>query len=409
VKILFVCHRFPYPPTQGGNIRSFNMIRHLSRHASVTVASIVHSQAEADAGAGIEPYCDNYKAFVVPEWRAWLQMILRVPSPIPSSLGYFASAHLRRFIAKEAATGGYDMAFVHCSSVAPYVAGFHGLPKLLDFADMDSAKWALYADARPFPLSFVYGLEAWKLRRLEASLAADFDLSTCTTAAELETLDELGTAPATGWFPNGVDIEFFQPTPEPWDPDLICFTGRMDYFPNQQGVSWFAREVLPLVQAQRPAARFTAVGAAPPAAIRKLAELPGVTVTGTVPDVRPFTQRAAVSVAPLFLARGVQNKVLESMAMGVPVVSSLPAARGVDAVPGEHLLTAEGPPEFARAVLSLMADTARRDQLARAGRERVLSHHTWARAMQVMDELLANRFPDRWPQQSATDLASAVV
>ena len=409
MKLLFVCHRFPFPPTQGGNIRSFNMIRHLAQQASVTVASVVHSQAEAEAGSGIEPYCDNYKAFVVPEWCAWLQMILRVPSLTPSSLGYFASAQLQDFIAEEVRTGQYDMAFVHCSSVAPYVAGFHDLPKLLDFADMDSAKWALYAQARRFPLSLVYGLEAWKLRRLEASLAAAFDLSTCTTAAELETLDELGTAPATGWFPNGVDTEFFQPTAEAWDPDLICFTGRMDYFPNQQGVGWFAREVLPLIQAQRPAARFTAVGAAPPPAVQKLAELPGVTVTGTVPDVRPFTQRAAASVAPLFLARGVQNKVLEAMSMGVPVVSSLPAARGVDAVPGEHLLTAQGPAEFAQAVLSLMTDPARREQLARAGRERVLSHHTWPRAMQVMDELLAKQFPGQWSQQSATDLASAFV
>ena len=397
MKILFLCHRFPYPPTQGGNIRSFNMIRHLSQRAHVTVASIAHSTEAAAEGAGIEPYCNSYRAIVLPKWQAWLQMIARVPTLTPSSLGYFASGQLRHFIDRELRTGAYDLIVVHCSSVAPYVAGFSDLPKVLDFADMDSAKWSLYADTLGLPMSVVYGVEGWKLRRLESALARDFDLTTVTTAAELETLDDLGTARRTGWFPNGVDTEFFQPSEADWDPDQICFTGKMDYFPNEQAVAWFAREVLPLIRQTRPTAAFSIVGASPTAAVRELADLPGVTVTGTVPDVRPFSHRAAVVVAPLFLARGVQNKVLEAMAMGVPVVSSHPAARGVDAVPGEHLLTAEGAEDFAQAVLGLMNDPARRRALGDAGRDRVLSHHTWPKAMEAMDRLLHASLPDLWP------------
>lgn len=402
MKVLFLCHRFPYPPTQGGNIRSFNMIRHLAGRADLTVASIVHSREEAEAGAGIEAHCARYTAALVPEWRAWLQMLARVPGPSPSSLGYFASGKLRTFIASEVATGNYDFAVVHCSSVAPYLAGYRGLPKMLDFADMDSAKWSLYAQVRPFPLSAVFGLEGWKLARLERRLAGVFDLSTCATAAELETLDAFGTATSTGWFPNGVDTDFFRPTDAAPDPDLICFTGRMDYFPNQQAVEWFARSVMPLIRSRRPTARFVAIGAAPPPAIRRLAELPGIAVTGTVPDVRTYAQRANVSVAPLFLARGVQNKVLEAMSMGIPVVCSTAAARGVDAVPGEHLLTAAGAEEYADRVVELLSDRAGRDALARAGRQRILSHHTWPRAMQTMDELLAARFPTLFEAQESS-------
>jgi sugar transferase (PEP-CTERM/EpsH1 system associated) len=253
---------------------------------------------------------------------------------------------------------------------------------------MDSEKWAMYADERHFPLSLGYWIESVKLRRVEARLAARFDLATCTTLAELETLRGLGTARSTGWFPNGVDTEFFSPAAEPPDPDLVCFSGRMDYFPNQQGVTLFCEKILPLVRAQRPATRFVVVGAEPPPAIRRLADIPGVTVTGTVKDVRPHVQRAAVSVAPLEVARGTQNKILESMAMGVPVVCSPLAARGVDAVPGEHFLTAAEPADFAAQVLALLGDPARRAVQARRARERVLSHHSWAGSLRRLDALV---------------------
>lgn len=388
MKVLFACHRFPYPPARGGKIRPFNIIRHLGGYADVTVASLLRSEEERRAGEGLAAHCRRVIAEPIGPAAANLRMVARLPTPQPSSFGNFWSPALAARIGRELAGGSYDLVFVHCSSVAPYVAAHRGCPKVLDFGDMDSEKWAQYAQERRFPLSAGYWLESVKLRRVERALAARFDLCTATTAAEHDTLRELGTARRTGWFPNGVDATYFQPAAGPYDPDLVVFSGRMDYFPNQQAVQRFCDEVLPLLRERRPAVRLVVVGAEPPAFIRRLGERPGVTVTGTVPDVRPHVQRAAVSVAPLEVARGTQNKILESMAMGVPVVCTPLAARGVDAVAGEHLLTAAGPRECAEAVLRLLADAGERDALARRARARVLSHHSWEHSLRRMDGLV---------------------
>ncbi len=388
MKILFVCHRFPYPPARGGKIRPFNIIRHLSQSASVTVASLVRSDDEMEQGRGILEHCDRYIAEPVGSIGTSLRMVMQIATSQPSSMGYFYSSALKRRIDAELETGSYDLIFVHCSSAAQYVESWRGIPKILDFGDMDSEKWMLYAQNRRFPLSLGYWLEAVKLRRVEARMAAAFDLCSCTTRAELETLQELGTAQETEWFPNGVDTEFFSPATEPYDPELICFAGRFDYFPNQRAVIYFSHEILPLIQKKRPNTRFVIVGAQPPAFIRKLDQLPGITVTGTVPDVRTHVRKAAVSVAPLDIARGTQNKILEALAMGIPVVASEQASKGVDAVPGQHILVARNTQEYVDTIEQLLQDPDRRNEFAKRGRERVLSNHSWAESMKRVDALV---------------------
>jgi sugar transferase (PEP-CTERM/EpsH1 system associated) len=389
MKILYVCHRFPYPPKRGGKIRPFNMIRHLHEQGhEVSVASLVRSSAEAREGAGLAQHCTRFLMEPIGNAAAFARMLVRLPGGVPSSMGYFYSPRLAERIRALARTQSFDLAFVHCSSAAQYVRALAGVPKILDFGDMDSQKWLIYAHTRRFPLSLGYWLEGTKLERAEAALAREFDLCTCTTRAELETLTGYGTGVATGWFPNGVDSEYFRPAATPCEPDTICFVGRMDYYPNQEAMLRFCRETLPLLRVHRPGLRLEIVGADPSAAIRRLAELPGVHVTGSVPDVRPYAQRAALSIAPLAIARGTQNKILESLALGVPVVTSRCAAGGVDAVPGEHLLVADTPEEMRDAILSLLENPALRERFARAGRERVLSHHSWAHSMRTLDGLI---------------------
>ena len=206
----------------------------------------------------------------------------------------------------------------------------------------------------------------------------------------MQTLNDLGVARQSGWFPNGVDPEFFAPSDEPYDPDQICFIGRMDYYPNQQAMIFFCNEVLPSIQAQRPATRLIVVGAEPSSEIRALGRLPGVTVTGTVADVRPPVRASALSVAPLLIARGTQNKILESMAMGVPVVCSDSAAQGVDAVPGEHLLTAGSRDAWVERIMGVLNHSTERQRLAESGRNRVLTHHSWAASMQKLDGIIGS-------------------
>ena len=282
----------------------------------------------------------------------------------------------------------FDLVFVHCSSVAHYVRRIRNTPKILDFGDMDSQKWLEYSDYKPFPLSLGYLWEGYRLSMYERRLARRFDLCTATTRAEWETLESYGTGVPSDWFPNGVDSEYFSPGDGAYDPDTIAFVGRMDYYPNQQGMLQFCRETLPMLRQRRPRVKLLIVGADPPPEVRRLGEINGVTVTGSVPDVRPFARKAALTVAPLKIARGTQNKVLESMAMGVPVVASRAAAGGVDAVPGEHLLVADSPSEQLDAIASLLEDPGRRARLSQAARARVLSHHAWPQSMQRLDRII---------------------
>ena len=388
MNILYVCHRFPYPPTRGGKIRPFHMIRHLSQMHKVTVASIVRSEAEKEEGKDLGSYCARVETAVVHNPMQLARMIGRLPTPTPSSMGWFYSPELARRIRALLAEQRFDLIFVHCSSVAQYVADVIGIPKVLDFGDMDSQKWLEYARYKPFPVSAGYWLEGVKLEREEKRLAQKFEMCTVTTRAELETLDGYGGACATDWFPNGVDSEFFAPESEDYEGDTLCFIGRMDYYPNQECMVEFCANTLPLVRAERPDVKLLVVGADPSPAVKRLAEIPGVTVTGSVPDVRPFVRRSALMVAPLNIARGTQNKLLESMALGVPVVSSRIAAKGIDAAPDEHLLVGSTPQEYARAILRILTDRGERRRLAAAGRQRMLSHHGWSHSMARLDAIV---------------------
>jgi sugar transferase (PEP-CTERM/EpsH1 system associated) len=398
MKILYICHRFPFPPNRGGKIRPFQMIKHLSQLHEVHVCSLAHSLTEAEAGQGLREHCAHTECAVVSEPVQTLRMIARLPTAKPSSMGYFYSRDLRKRIRALHQRSRYDLVFVHCSSMAQYAFEIRDTAKVLDFGDMDSQKWLEYSNYKPFPLSAGYWWEGKKLEIEERRLAYQFDVCTATTQAELATLNELAPGITSDWFPNGVDHQFFSPNGNDYDANVISFIGRMDYYPNQECMLRFCKEVLPLIQKQRPSAQLFIVGADPIPAIRKLAELPNVIVTGSVPDVRPFVRRSAVMVAPLAIARGTQNKILEAMAMGIPVVTSSVAADGVDVIPNEHLLVADDAPTCAQAVLKIMKDRNERQRLSDAGRMRVKSHHHWPNSMRRMEAILERAMARRYQE-----------
>ncbi|MEO8976169.1 MAG: TIGR03087 family PEP-CTERM/XrtA system glycosyltransferase [Casimicrobiaceae bacterium] len=389
MKILYLCHRFPFPPKRGGKIRPFNMIQHLSRAHEVSVVSLTRSAQEAEEGRGIAPYCHHFEMARVRNSVQMLRMVGRLPTTTPSSFGYFHSPAFASAVRRLLAQQTFDLIFVHCSSVARYVDHVTDTPKILDFGDMDSQKWIEYGQRKPWPVSLGYRLEGAKLVAEEKRLAGRFDLCTATTRAEWGTLESYGTGAATDWFPNGVDSTYFAPDASAYDADTLCFVGRMDYFPNQDCMFDFCRNTFPLIRAQRPQAKLLIVGADPTPAIRALGSLPGVTVTGSVADVRPYLRQSAAMIAPLRIARGTQNKILESMAAGVPVITSNVAAGGVDAVASEHLIVADGPDALAAAAVRVMGDAAERARLARSGRERMLSHHAWESSMRRLDGIIA--------------------
>ena len=389
MRILFICHRFPFPPNRGGKIRPFQMIRHLSQNHRVSVATLAHSAEEMEAGAGLREHCAEIIAEVLPNSVRWRQAVLALASNTPSSVEYFRSDRLRARVEEAWRREKFDVVMVHCAFVAQYTLGISGGLRILDFGDLDSTKWMDYSKHRSFPLSAGYGLESRKLRRYERAMAERFDRITVTTRGEMEEFKTLGVDRPCTVIPNGVDGDFFQPAAMGGGAKpLIVFLGRMDYFPNIDGMLWFAREVFPRIRRDVPGAELQIVGADPSKEIQSLGKIAGVTVTGFVKDVRPYLTEAAVAVAPLRIARGTQNKVLECMAAGIPVVSTPQASRGIQATPGEHLLVAEGAEDFSRSVVKLLGDPELRKKLATAARAQVEHAHAWASSMEILDRVL---------------------
>lgn len=393
MRILYLSHRFPYPPTFGSKVRAFNTILHLVRQGhEVTVVAPVRSVAEANEADGIAPHCHAYMKPMVSRYAQLAKVAMTLPTTISASEAYFHSGQMRRAVDQMLNARSMDAVIAHCSSIGHVAAHVKGLPKLLDLCDVDSRKWLDYTAFKPWPLALGYRSEAMKLARTERRMAGNYGRVTVATRGELQALREIGVSENADWFANGVDTTFFSPGADPYDPKCITFVGRMDYFPNEQCMVDFCAEIWPRLRARDPDLRLQVVGAAPTAAVLRLAELPGVTVTGAVPDVRPFVRASALTIAPLKIARGTQNKILESMAMGVPALCSPIAAAGVDAEAGEHLLIASTVDEWTERILSVCRDPGLRDRFAQAGRARVQSHHTWLQVMDRFDRIFAECF-----------------
>jgi sugar transferase (PEP-CTERM/EpsH1 system associated) len=296
---------------------------------------------------------------------------------------YYRDAGLARWVRRTLAEQHIDAAVVFSSSMAQYVENVRGLRLLVDFVDVDSAKWQEYADNRKWPLSWLYRREGQKLLNCERRVAARAERSFFVTEDEAAMFGQLAPecASQVESMCNGVDGDYFSPDParaSPFDAGEVplVFTGAMDYWPNVDAVCWFAREVLPALRQRDPRVRFHIVGRAPAPAVQALAG-EAVHVSGTVPDVRPYLQHAAVVVAPLRLARGIQNKVLEAMAMARPVVASMSCAQPVRASLGHELLAAVDAPDYVRQISQLLSDPSLASALGAAGRRCVLSRYSW--------------------------------
>jgi sugar transferase (PEP-CTERM/EpsH1 system associated) len=385
------------------------MIKHLGVKHSVVVATLAHTEAEIQQGARLREYCDEVIAEVEPSPVRWRNALIALPTPQPSSAKYFWSRQLQQRIRQVFDATPFDRILVHCAFMAQYVAGLPCPFKVLDYGDIDSAKWREYQEYRGFPLSLGYALESRKLRQYEHKMAWCFRQCTVTTPAELSEFETLGVPVPCRVIPNGVDTEYFKGTPCPRrDTRVIAFVGRMDYFPNVDGILYFVKQILPLVREKVPEVELHIIGSEPGRAILNLKQVPGIKVTGYVPDIRPHLLDCAVAVAPLRIARGTQNKILEMMALGVPVVATSQAARGIQAVAGEHLLVADQVQDFANRVVEFLQDQNLRAKFAAVAREQVERIHSWPAAMSLLDDVL--QLPiDRPKTGSAENLDSKVL
>jgi sugar transferase (PEP-CTERM/EpsH1 system associated) len=386
--LLFLSHRIPYPPDKGEKIRAWHMFLHLARSHRMHLGCFLDDPADRAHLDELRRHCADLKVVDINRRRQKLLSLLRARPGKPLSLGYFASAELRAWV--RAKLSGIDAAFVYCSAMAPYLMGAP-VPRVLDMVDVDSAKWADYAARAPWPARAVWAREARTLLAFERAAARDFDRTLFVSQAEAAEFRRAApeTAARVGWLDNGVDLAFFAPgqiVPSPY-PDAApraVFTGTMDYRPNVDAVTWFADAVLPSIRARHPIV-FVVAGANPAPGVKRLAERPGIVVTGRVADVRPYVAHAALAVAPLRIARGTQNKVLEAMAMGRPVVATPQAFEGLRAEPGRDLLVGADAAAFAAHVCDIL--DGRHPSLGTAARAAVEQNYAWDATLAGLDDL----------------------
>ena len=390
MKILFLCHHFPYPPDHGARIRAFHFIRHLAENNSVTVATLAHTERELSQGFGLKEFCREVIGEVLPCRNRWLQAIKALCSSTPSSVAYFYSAALQARVRQKLRDEAFDAIIVFCAFMAQYVLEWKSGYRILDYGDIDSAKWRDYGRYKPVPLSWGYRWEAAKLRKYEGEIARHFHQCSVVSPGELDEFNGLGTRTPCTILPNGVDTDYFCYNREKRaGTPTIVFVGRMDYFPNVDGITYFVREVLPLIRQQVPNVKLRIVGSNPVKSVRRLTRMPNVSVTGYVPDVRSHLRDAAVAIAPLRIARGTQNKILEALAMGIPTVATPEAAEGVQCVRGTHLVVAGCPRTFADKAIELIENVNLRKKLAASGRLQIEQVHTWDRSVKVLDSILS--------------------
>ena len=388
MRLLYLAQRVPYPPDRGDKIITFHQVRHLARQHEVLVGCLAQDEADLDHAASLRSIVSEVHAVRLSPLRARLRALTSLVLGQPFTLGYFNEPELRRCMDTILAERRIDAAIVFCSGMAQFVEPFRYLPRIVHFADLDSLKWKQYAATARGPVRWMYRLESRRLLEYERHLARDFDHSIVCTRKELEDFRQLVAAERVVCVPNGVDTEYFQPQGTRQMEDALVFTGVMDYLPNVDAAQWFCQEILPRVRQRRPRATFTICGARPTAAVKALATAEGIKVTGSVPDVRPYLASASVAVVPIRIARGIQNKVLEAMAMGLPVVTTTKAFTGIEAIPGTDLLVADQPEAFAELIVRLLEDPRRREQMGHAARARIEQNYRWDVPLAQLDALL---------------------
>ncbi len=395
MKILFLSHRLPFPPNKGDKIRSHALFTHLAARHQLYLGSFVDDQADfAYEGIVHEMASGGCKLIALPRHRKLLSSVQALANGASITAEVYRSTEMRTWVDHVLKTEKIDCAVVFSSAMAPYLLDSPHLPPervLFDMVDLDSDKWLQYSGTTGRIASWVYRREAKKLLELERQAAAKFAYTYLVSDHEVKSFARLApeSRDRIRAFCNGVNLDYFAPgqydTPFPCKETPIVMTGRMDYWPNVDGASWFAREILPLVKQRIPDARFYAVGAQPAPSLSALAN-PDVVVTGEVPDVRPYVAAASVVVAPLRIARGVQNKVLEALAMGVPTVATEEASRALAVSSGRDIWVANDARGFADAVVR--AAGAGREIVAANGRTYVEKHHDWNNQLSAIDSAL---------------------
>ena len=400
--LLFLSQRLPYPPDKGEKIRAFHDLKYLARHYDVYLGCLADDPADLLHVDTVHAMCRDIHVAPIDPRVARLTCLRGLLTNEALSVTFFRDRSLAEWVRNVMSTIQPEVTFVYSSNMAPYILD---LPRtgtrVVDLVDADSEKWRALAETKRGPMRFVYRREWRKVAALERRIVRLCDLSVLVSDAEaaLFARQVPEYAERIRAVSNGVDHCYFDPAPgfpPVYDTAVptYVFTGTMDYPPNVDAVVWFAHEILPLIHRRLPTAQFYVVGSNPIPEVRKLADLKGVVVTGRVPDVRPFMAHATAGVVPMRIARGIQNKVLEAMAMARPVVLTSGALEGIEAQPGREVILADTPADFAAACVRCAGvdedATSDASSIGLAARTCILRDYDWDVRLRRFDDLLCS-------------------
>jgi len=391
-------HRVPYPPNRGDRIRSYHILKFLAERANVSLATLADEPLEPETTEELRSFCSQFAIEHVGPSR-WLRGAISLASGKSATEGLFRSPKLARTVRQWSRETHWDAVVVFCSSMVQYldVPELKDVPVVVDLVDVDSQKFFDYSVHARGIKKQLYKLEGRRLRRLECSLPDHAEAITLVSHTEADLYRSFCPNDRIHAVPNGVDLDYFRSEndgPNPWMPlpesdrTNLVFVGALDYQANIDGITWFVNSVWPHLREDASNLTLGLVGRQPVAEVRKLAERPGIRVFANVPDVRPYLAAADVAIAPLRIARGIQNKVLEAMAMAKPVVASEAAVEGLAPEVVQTISTASSSQSWTAIIGRLLSNRSLSREIGFQSREQVEQHYAWSAQLSRLGKLL---------------------
>lgn len=393
MKILFLSHKIPFPPNKGDRIPTYYRMVHLAKQGhELSMVFPCFSEDDQRYVPEVKKFCKTVDTVLINPAMAKVTSLWGITSRKPLTLPYFYSPALQNMVKARLKSEKFDAIYAYSSSMAQYVFKVKGVKKIMDLADSDSRKWLQYAAYTRGPISWLYQREGRYLEQYEQQICKEFDEVIAISEDEEAVFKTYIKDKEFAIVPNGVDLEYFAYESLEYNPKQLVFVGAMDYYANVDCITHFVHNILPLIRVRVPDVKLYIVGANPTAAVRRLGLDSNIIVTGRVDDVRPYLKDSCCSVAPFRIARGIQNKILQAMASGVPVVTSSKGNEGINAVHGESIYVTDEFQEFADYVVRLITDSHTRMRISHSGRSFVKERFQWEKSMNLFESILKGTY-----------------
>jgi len=387
MKILFLTPRFPFPPIGGDKLRFFNIMKYLSKMHEIFIICFSDQKINPDL---IKPYKDYFKKLDVvylPKIKSYINCIIGLIKKRPLQISYYQSQEMVRLIQKRIGEEKFDAICCHLIRMAEYVRNYP-IYKILDMTDAQSLNYLRSISYSKDTWFLVSRFERTLVHRYEQAIWKFFDKNYVVSPLDCNYLKKFNNNMNIDVLQNGVDTEKYTFKLNDHSNKKICFIGNMRTFPNSDAVVWFCNEIFSLIKEKIPDIEFYIIGTEPKKCVRDLAKKKGVYVTGEVNNINEYIWNSAVSVAPMRAGAGIQNKILESMALGTPVVTTSVGLEGLECKPDRDLLVADSPQDFAEQVIRLIQDKELRMQISKNARKLIEEKYTWNKTLKKLDEII---------------------